>query len=477
MLKVFNTESRKKEKFVPLQEGRVAMYCCGPTVYDVPHLGNYRSFVMSDNMRRYLEHLGYSVNQVMNITDIDDKTIKRSGELGVPLKEYTRKYEEVFFDGLRKLNILPANYYPRATENVELMLEIVQDLEKKGFAYEREGSVYFDVSAFAGYGRLSRIDMAMVKAGARVDVDEYAKDNPQDFALLKKSTESEVARGIFFESKWGKVRPGWHIECSALSMKYLGPTVDIHTGGVDLVFPHHENEIAQSESYTGKKFVRFWIHGEHLMVGGEKMSKSLGNYITLDDVLRDYPGNVVRYMFISTHYRKILDYTKEFAENAKNNYERLRNAYESILFALQTSDDRKTSKDGRALEDIHRALDGFRDAMDDDLNNPLAVGAFHELARGVNRYLLGARNRAVLEAARQAFESFAEVLGLQFPRPAALSPQQAEMIREREAARASRDWESADRIRVRLRDEGVILEDTEWGTKWRTGEQCHGRAP
>jgi len=468
MLKVFNTQSRRKEEFIPLKEGHVAMYCCGPTVYDVPHLGNYRSFVMNDNIRRYLEHLGFEVKQVMNITDIDDKTIKRSGEVGIPLNEYTRKYEQIFFDGLRQLNILPANCYPRATENVDMMLDIVQDLEKKGLAYEREGSVYFDVSAFAGYGRLSRVDMAMAKAGARVDVDEYAKDNPQDFALLKKSTESEVARGIFFESKWGKVRPGWHIECSALSMEYLGPTIDIHTGGIDLIFPHHENEIAQSESYTGKTFVRYWIHGEHLMVGGEKMSKSLGNYITLDDVLRDYPGNVVRYMFISTHYRKILDYTKEFAENAKSNYERLRNAYENILFALGTSDDRSTSKDGEAAKDIQRALEKFRDAMDDDFNNPLAVGAFHDLAKSMNRYLLEARNRGVLEAARQAFESFAQVLGLQFPRPAPLSPEHAEMIREREAARASKDWESADKLRLKLKNEGVILEDTEWGTKWRT---------
>jgi len=451
-----------------LQQGRVEMYCCGPTVYDVPHLGNYRSFVMSDNIRRYLEYLGYDVKQVMNITDIDDKTIRRSGELGIPLKEYTRKYEEIFFEGLRKLNILPAKCYPRATENVDLMLDIVQDLEKKGLAYEREGSVYFDVSAFAGYGRLSRIDMTMAKPGSRVDVDEYAKDNPQDFALLKKSTESEVARGIFFESKWGKVRPGWHIECSALCMKYLGPTIDIHTGGVDLVFPHHENEIAQSESYTGKKFVRYWIHGEHLMVGGEKMSKSLGNYITLDDVLRDYPGDVVRYMFISTHYRKILDYTKEFAENAKSNYERLRNAYENILFALETSGDRGTAGDRQALKEIREAGDRFKAAMNDDFNNPLAVGVFHELSRTVNRYLLQARNRVVLEAARQTFESFAAVLGLQFPRPASLSPQQAEMVREREAARASRDWESADKIRLTLKNEGVVLEDTEWGTKWRT---------
>ncbi len=466
MLRVHNTLQRKKEEFVPLEKGMVRMYCCGPTVYDVPHLGNYRSFVMSDNIRRYLEFLGYQVIHVMNITDIDDKTIRRSEEAGIPLKEYTRQFEEAFHRGLRELNVLPAHHYPRATEHVDAMIEIVENLVGKGLAYEREGSVYFDVSKFAGYGRLSHLDMGGLKVGVRVDVDEYDKENPQDFALLKRSSESEVARGIFYESKWGKVRPGWHIECSALSMKFLGPSIDIHTGGVDLIFPHHENEIAQSESYTGKPFVKYWIHGEHLMVGGQKMSKSLGNYISLEDLLREYPGNVVRYMLVSTHYRKVLDYTQAFAENARNNYQRLRNAYENMLFALGTCEERTSPVDEELLEETARAQAEFREAMDDDFNNPLGLAALHEFSAAVNRYLLHGRNGRVLGSVRAAFDSILWVLGLEFPQPPPLSPQQADLIREREKARASKDWARADEIRSELRRQGLILEDTEWGTKW-----------
>ncbi len=468
MLKVYNTLSRSKEEFEPLEKDMVGMYCCGPTVYDVPHLGNYRSFVMSDNIRRYLQYLGYRVKLVMNITDIDDKTIKKSEELGIPLSEYTRKYEEAFFEGLKELNVLPADHYPRATENVDAMLKIVEDLEEKRLAYERGGSLYFDVSEFAGYGKLSRIDMGKIKVGATVDVDEYDRDSPRDFALLKKSTDSEVERGIYFESKWGKVRPGWHIECSALSMKFIGPSIDIHTGGVDLIFPHHENEIAQSESCTGRMFVKYWIHGEHLMVNGEKMSKSLGNYVTLEDLLREYSGNVVRYMFISTHYRKILDYTGEFAQNAKSNYEKLTNAYENLLFALGTSDEDETTGDKDLIEKIQQAEARFKAAMDDDFNNPLAVGGFHELAKSVNRYLLVGRNQTVLEKAKNLFDSISSIFGLKFPEPIPLLPEQVKMIRDREEARESKDWARADEIRLKLKEQGITLEDTDWGTKWLT---------
>lgn len=466
MLKVYNTLSRSKDEFEPLEKDMVGMYCCGPTVYDVPHLGNYRSFVMSDNIRRYLQYLGYRVKLVMNITDIDDKTIKKSEELRIPLSEYTRKYEKIFFEGLKELNVLPADHYPRATENVDAMLKIVEDLEEKGLAYERGGSVYFDVSEFAGYGKLSRIDMGKIKVGATVDVDEYDRDSPRDFALLKKSTDSEVERGIYFESKWGKVRPGWHIECSALSMKFISPSIDIHTGGVDLIFPHHENEIAQSESCTGRMFVKYWIHGEHLMVNGEKMSKSLGNYVTLEDLLREYSGNVVRYMFISTHYRKILDYTGEFAQNAKSNYEKLINAYENLLFALGTSDEDETTGDKDLLEEIQQAEARFKAAMDDDFNNPLAVGVFHELAKSVNRYLLVGRNQRVLEKAKNTFDSISSIFGLKFQEPLSLLPEQVKMIRDREEARESKDWATADEIRSKLKEQGITLEDTDWGTKW-----------
>jgi cysteinyl-tRNA synthetase len=468
MLKVFNTLTRRKEEFQPLEEGRVKMYSCGPTVYDVPHLGNFRSFVMSDNIRRYLEYLGYEVKQVMNITDIDDKTIRGSGEEGISLSEFTRRYEKVFFDGLRTLNVLPAHEYPRATENVGLMLEIVDNLEAKGFAYEGDGSVYFSVSKFQDYGKLSGLDMSKIRIGATVDVDEYDKENPRDFALLKKSTESEVERGIYFESKWGNVRPGWHIECSALSMKHLGPTIDIHTGGVDLVFPHHENEIAQSEAHTGRPFVKYWIHGEHLMVNGEKMSKSLGNYVSLEDALQQHSSEVLRYMFASTHYRKILDYSADLAGNAASNYEKLRNAYENLLFALNTADRAEDPRMPEILAELRQVEGEMREAMDDDFNNPAAMGVFHKLARTLNQYLLGGRSLAVLKAFREMFESFSGIFGLAFAEPPSLSEKHAEMVRQREAARASKNWALADEIRSRLHEEGLVLEDTDWGTKWST---------
>jgi cysteinyl-tRNA synthetase len=465
MLRVYNTLTREKEDFVPTVNGKVSIYSCGPTVYDVPHLGNYRTFVMSDTIRRYLEYLDYEVTQVVNITDIDDKTITRSGEEGLSLGEYTRKYEEIFHEGLSKLNVLPAHHYPRATENVPAMLDLVDDLERKGLAYERGGSVYFDVVKFADYGKLSKLDMSKIRTGARVDVDEYDKENPRDFVLLKKSTAPEIERGIFYESKWGRVRPGWHIECSVLAMSHLGEQIDIHTGGVDLIFPHHENEIAQSESHTGKPFVKYWLHGEHLMVGGEKMSKSLGNYATLEDLLRSHPGPVVRYMLISTHYRKILDYTHEFAENSENNYERLKNAHDNLLFALGTAE----NSGGSDLADEIDALKSrFEEAMNDDFNNPQALQVFHDLARAINRYLLEGRSREVLSGFREVFDSFSWVLGLEFLEPPELTPEQSEKIRQREAARKSKDWERADLLRDKLRDQGITIEDTDWGTKWST---------
>jgi cysteinyl-tRNA synthetase len=465
MLRVYNTLSREKEEFIPTVDGKVSMYSCGPTVYDVPHLGNYRTFVMSDTIRKYLEYLGFQVNQVVNITDIDDKTITRSGEEELSLGEYTRKYEKIFHEGLSKLNVLPAHHYPRATENVQTMLELVEDLERKGLAYERGGSVYFDVAKFAGYGKLSKLDMSKIRTGTRVDVDEYDKENPRDFALLKKSTESEIERGIFYESKWGKVRPGWHIECSVLAMKHLGEQIDIHTGGVDLIFPHHENEIAQSESHTGKPFAKYWLHGEHLMVGGEKMSKSLGNYITLEDLLKTHQGTVIRYMLISTHYRKILDYTPEFAENSENNYERLKNAHDNLLFALGTAGE---SGDGDLADETDTLGSRFEEAMNDDFNIPQALQVFHDLARTINLYLLEGRSREVIARFKEVFDSFSWVLGLEFPEPPELTPEQLDKVRQREAARRSKDWDRADLLRDELRDQGITIEDTDWGTKWST---------
>ncbi|MCK5474526.1 MAG: cysteine--tRNA ligase, partial [Candidatus Aenigmarchaeota archaeon] len=275
--RIFNTLSKKKEIFKPLKANQVSIYACGPTVYNFPHIGNYRSFLMTDNLVRVLEYLGYDVKLVMNLTDIDDKTIRDSKKEGLSLKEFTEKYTKEFFIGLDMLNIKRAKHYPKATECVKSMISLTKKLVDKGMAYEKDGSVYFRISSFKDYGKLSKIDLANIKVGASVDVDEYDKENPQDFALLKKSSPEEIERGICYHSPWGMIRPGWHIECSAMSMKELGETLDIHTGGIDLVFPHHENEIAQSEAFTGKPFVNYWVHGEHLLVNSEKMSKSKGN--------------------------------------------------------------------------------------------------------------------------------------------------------------------------------------------------------
>ena len=297
-LKIYNTLKRKKESFKPINKNKVKIYTCGPTVYAPPHIGNYRSFVVSDLIKRYLEYLGYSIYHVMNITDIDDKTIRASGNEGLSLKKFTDKYTKIFFDEIKKLNMKPADVYPKATDYINDMIKMTKTLIEKGYAYVKSGSVYFNISKFKNYGKLSKINLNEIKIGKTVDIDEYDKDNPRDFALMKASTEKEVERGIYFESEWGKVRPGWHIECSTLSTKFLGDSIDIHTGGVDLIFPHHENEIAQSEAYYNKKVIKYWVHSEHLIINGRKMSKSLGNYLTLEDLLEKYNPNIEKKLIL-----------------------------------------------------------------------------------------------------------------------------------------------------------------------------------
>ena len=468
VLKLFNTMSRKKEVFKPIHKGEARMYTCGPTVYSMPHIGNFRSFFMGDMIRRYLEYIGYKVKYVMNITDIDDKTIRDSKKEGISLKEFTEKYTKEFFKGLDMLNIKRASEYPRATEHVQDMIKITRSLVKKGYAYVKLGSVYFDISKFKDYGKLSKIDLSNIEIGARVDVDEYEKDNPQDFALMKKSNTEEIRRGIYYKTEWGNVRPGWHIECSTLSMKFLGETFDIHTGGVDLIFPHHENEIAQAEAYTGKKFVNYWVHGEHLIVNGQKMSKSLGNYFTLEDIIKKLSPEVVRYMFISTHYRKKLNHTDEFVENAKRNYEKLKETFDRINFFLKSADTKKTKFDDKFLEKLSKIKERFIEAMDDDFNTPLALGVFHELSKEINRYLEKGKNKNVLRNALKLFMEFSDVFGLKFKeKEKKLSEDIEKLIHKREDAREKKDWKTADVIRDKLKKMGVILEDTPEGVKWK----------
>ncbi|KKH48168.1 cysteine--tRNA ligase [Methanosarcina sp. 1.H.A.2.2] len=472
MLQVYNTLTREKEIFKPVKEGEVSIYACGPTVYNMPHIGNYRTFLMTDNIARALEYFGYRVKLVMNITDIDDKTIRDSKAAGMSLKDFTDKYTAEFFKGLDLLNIKRASLYPRATENVEGMIELARELIDKGLAYEKGGSVYYRISGFPDYGKLSKIDFDNIIIGASVDVDEYDKDNPRDFALLKASAPEEIERGIYYESPWGKIRPGWHIECSAMAMNSFGPTLDIHTGGVDLIFPHHENEIAQSEGATGKPFVRNWIHGEHLVVEGEKMSKSKGNVFTLPEIVEKYGGEVVRFMFLSVHYRKKLDYSEAFAENAKNNYLRLKETLDNLEFALKGAEDEAYPGDLETLETLPELETQFRQALEDDFNTPKALTVFRELSRAANVYLESCKNREVLEKVYSLYRQFSDVLGLFAQTGKEEIPEEVvRLVEEREAARKKKEWEASDALREKIKALGYVVQDTKEGPNVKKAEE------
>jgi cysteinyl-tRNA synthetase len=371
-----NTLTHKKEIFFPIEKGKVKMYTCGPTVYSYAHIGNFRTFIFEDVLRRYLKLKGYEVVQVMNITDVDDKTIRNSIAEGLSLEEYTQKYTQAFFDDLEKLRIEKAEYYPKATEHVQEMIEIIKELEKKGFTYEKDGSTYFRIEKFKEYGKLSKIDITNVKTGSRYDADEYEKEDVRDFVLWKK-TDSENGEPTW-ESPFGKGRPGWHIECSAMSMKYLGTSFDIHTGGVDNIFPHHENEIAQSEACTGKKFANYWLHSEHLSVNNHKMSKSAGNFYTLRD-LEEFNPLAVRYLLLSAHYRTKLNFTLEGIKQAEatiKNYNDFRNRFE-IFEPVE-------KKDNTVIEKIKNSEKEFMLSLDDDLNISRALGYVFIMIKDVN---------------------------------------------------------------------------------------------
>ena len=472
MLQVYNTLTRKKEVFKPFKEGEVSIYACGPTVYSMPHIGNYRTFLMADNIVRTLEYLGYKVKLVMNITDIDDKTIRDSKAAGMSLKDFTDKYTAEFFKGLDMLNIKRASAYPRATENVDGMIELSQKLIDKGLAYEKGGSVYYRISAFPEYGKLSKLDFDNIIIGASVDVDEYDKDNPRDFALLKASAPEEIERGIYYESPWGKIRPGWHIECSVMAMNSFGPTLDMHLGGVDLIFPHHENEIAQSEGATGKPFACNWIHGEHLIVEGEKMSKSKGNIFTLPEIVGKYSGEVVRFMFLSVHYRKKLDYSDAFAENAKNNYLRLKETLDNLEFALANAEDTAYPEDREILKVLPELETQFREALEDDFNTPKAITVFKDLSRTANRYLESGKNLQVLEKLHSLYRQFSDVLGLFAESGRKKIPNEVlRLVEEREAARNKKDWAISDAIREKIKSLGYIVQDTKEGPNVKEAEE------
>jgi cysteinyl-tRNA synthetase len=460
----FNTLTRKKEKFVPLEEGKVKIYTCGPTVYDYAHIGNFRTFVFQDLLRRWLEYRGFKVIQVMNITDVDDKTIRGARKRNIPLREYTDYYMKAFFEDIEALNLEKAEYYPRATEHIPEMVELIKRLMEKGYAYRGEdGSIYYDISKFKDYGKLSKLKIEELKPGARVKVDEYGKEEARDFALWKAWDEEDG--DVFWETEIGKGRPGWHIECSTMAMKYLGETIDIHSGGVDLIFPHHENEIAQSEAATGKPFARYWLHSEHLLVEGRRMAKRYGNFYTLRDLIKmGYDPKAIRYLLMSTHYRQQLNFTFEGLEAAKGAVDRLTTFVRRLLEADGAGCGEEIK---RLMADVQKR---FESAMDDDLNISVALAALFDFVRDVNKLM--DENKLSRKEAEEVYGlmmKFDKVLGVigEVKAEEKLPPEAEELIRRREEARKAKDWATADRIREQLRAMGIILEDTPQGVKWR----------
>jgi cysteinyl-tRNA synthetase len=463
-IRFFNTLTRRKEKFTPIEPEKVRMYTCGPTVYDYAHIGNFRAFLFEDLLKRWLEYRGYTVTHVMNLTDVDDKTIKGSQKQQISLKQFTAHYTKAFFEDITALNIKPADHYPKATSHIPEMTALIKTLIKKGYAYKsQDGSIYYAIKKFKNYGKLSHIKVAELKAGARVKTDEYTKEEAQDFALWKTWTPEDG--NVFWETELGKGRPGWHIECSAMSMRYLSETFDIHCGGIDNMFPHHENEIAQSEAATGKKFVNYWLHNEHLMVEGRKMAKKFGNFYTLRDLLkRGYDPIVIRYLLLSTHYRAQFNFTFEGLDAARAAVERLRN------FVRRLQDAEGKGSGGKVAELLRGVQVGFGEAMDDDLNVSVALAVLFDFMREVNALLdASVLSRSEANEVCALMKRFDGVLGVigEVEREEALSKEAEELIEKREEARKAKDWATADALRVRLREMGVVVEDTPQGVRWR----------
>jgi cysteinyl-tRNA synthetase len=461
---VYNSLTRQKEPLVPMENNTVRMYTCGPTVYNFAHIGNFRAYAFEDTLRRVIQFNGYGVRQVMNLTDVDDKTIRGSRAAGKALKDYTRPYIEAFFSDLKTLNIQPAEVYPAATDHIPEMIALIQKLFDRGLAYKSDdGSVYFSVGKLPAYGKLAHLDRENMRVGARVAKDEYEKESYGDFALWKAWEESDG--DVAWDSPWGKGRPGWHIECSAMSMKYLGETFDLHTGGIDNLFPHHENEIAQAEGATGKQFVKTWMHCAHLRVNGEKMSKSLGNFFTLRDLLqKGYTGREIRYVLISGQYRQPLNFTFDALTAAR-----------TALGRVDECVDHLTEKAGAAKADdapvwASAALKSFTDAVNDDLNLPEAFAALFELVRQANSALRDPGfTPAAAAAALGTFNRMDSVLGLihfgRAPKETALPPEIAALVAARADARKNKQWADSDRLRDELAAKGWEVRDSKDGQK------------
>lgn len=463
-MKLYNNLTRKKEEFKPLEAGKVKMYTCGPTVYNFFHIGNARPFIIFDTLRRYLEYRGYDVTYVQNFTDVDDKIIKRGHEEGISPEEVANKYINEYFVDADSLGIKRATVHPRVTDNIEQIIEFIVDLQEKGYAYESKGDVYFDTAKFESYGKLSRQNQEDLEAGARIEVNSQKK-HPMDFVLWKAKKEGEPG----WHSPWGEGRPGWHIECSVMSSRYLGDTIDIHAGGQDLMFPHHENEIAQSEARSGKQFSNYWIHNGYININNEKMSKSKGNFFTVRDIGEKYDLEVVRFFMLSAHYRNPVNFSDEMLMQAKAGLERLYNAKEKLEFTLQNLNKEEIQEnENEMIVELNAYKEKFINAMDDDVNTADAVSIIFELAKFINTNVDENSSKHFAKICLNIFAELSNVLNIVNKKKQDFIDEEIEnLIKERSEAKKQKDFAKADEIRNKLLDMGIVIEDTRQGTKWK----------
>lgn len=464
-MKIYNTLTRKKEEFVPIDKNEVKMYSCGPTVYDYFHIGNARPFIIFDTMRRYLEYRGCKVKFVQNFTDIDDKMINRANREGITVKELGDRFIDEYFKDAGALGIKKATYHPKATENIDAIIDIIKTLEEKGFAYNVDGNVYFATKKFREYGKLSKQPLEDLEAGARIDVNEKKRD-AMDFALWKAQKEGEPA----WESPWGMGRPGWHIECSAMANKYLGKTIDIHSGGQDLIFPHHENEIAQSECANGQTFAHYWMHNGYININNQKMSKSLGNFFTVRDIAQKYDYEIIRFFMLSAHYRNPVNFSDVLMEQAKSAVERVYTCINNLKFLIQKGEERPMNDAEKEIaQKTKEYKDKFIEAMDDDLNTADAIAAIFDIVYLANTNLSdkGGNSVEIAEILLSSIKELGNVLGL-FTKDeeSSLDAEVEELIAARNEARKAKDWAKADEIRDKLKAMNIELKDTPMGVKW-----------
>jgi len=468
-MKIYNTMTREKQEFIPITPGEVKMYSCGPTVYDYFHIGNARPFIIFDTMRRYLEYTGYKVTFVQNFTDIDDKMINRANKEGITVKELGERFIVEYFKDAEALGIRKATIHPKATENIDAIIEVVKTLEEKGYAYNVNGNVYFRTKKFEDYGKLSHQPLEELEAGARIDIADE-KEDPMDFALWKAQKPGEPA----WESPWGMGRPGWHIECSAMVNKFLGASIDIHSGGKDLIFPHHENEVAQSECANGCNFANYWMHNGYININNQKMSKSLGNFFTIRDITEKYKPEVVRFFMLSAHYRSPVNFSDDLMQQAQSAMERVYTCIESLNFLLKSALEREANKEEKELLDaLTKAKKRFCDAMDDDLNTADAISAIFDIVSATNKTVSkdGDNSKSVLEQTLATIHEIGDVLGLFEVKEETKGDAEIEaLIEKRNEARKNKDWAEADRIRDELKARNIILKDTPAGVQWSYAE-------